>query len=181
MNCHLLKCIVEKFMPHGDEEQKQMKSYIAELEHFASATPIHKYIDVCQVLATAPKSKKENLVPVDMYTPSPELFSCLKIKIELIAQHDKLSYVLKLQGHLMKHFSLYHPTLLLGSVTRGSVVIAWHFPVVETKHILPTAVSSSAFYKEHNIMQVTLDGDLVYGDAMTATAHGQQEVGRYNN
>ena len=180
MNYHLLACIVDHYMPH-DEEQKHMKCYIAELELFARTTPINEYIVACQVLTTASKSKQESLVPVDTHSPDPELFSCLTTKVELTAQLDKLSHVLALQGHMMKHFSLPHPTLLLGSIRSGSVMINWHFPMAEIKRISSTAASSSDFFKEHSILQVTVGDQAVYGDAMTATGHGQQEVGRYQS
>jgi len=179
MNYHLLKSFVDEFMPHDDEQQKQLKCYIKELEEFAGATLIHEYIAVCQVLTAAPKSKQESLVPVDVHSPDPELFLHLTTKVELTAQLEKMSHVLALQGHLMKHFSLPHPTLLLGSIRSGSVVINWHFPVAEIKRISSTAASSSDFFKEHSILQVTVGDQVVYGDAMTATAHGQQGVGRY--
>ena len=179
MNYHLLKIFMDEYMPHDDEQQKQMKCYIADVEQFASATSIHEYIAICQVPTTAPKSKEESLVPAGAHSPDPELFSCLTTKVELSAQQEKLSHVLALWDYLMKHFSLSHPTLLLGSITSGSVVIKWHFPQVETKRISSTAVSSSDFYKEHNIVQVTINGQLVYGHTVTATAHGRQEVGRY--
>ena len=53
--------------------------------------------------------------------------------------------------------------------------------MVETKHIFSTVVSSSVFYMEHNIPQVTLENQVVDGDTMTAIVlgHGQQEVGEY--
>ena len=178
INYHLLEKIVDEYMPHDDEQQKQLKCYIEELEKFAGDTRIHEYIAVCQVLTAAPKPKQESLVPVDTHSPDPELFSCLTTKVELTAQLDKISHVLALQGHMMKHFSLSCPTLLLGSIRCGSVVINWHFPMAEIKRISSTAASSSDFFKEHSILQVTV-GDLeVYGDAMTATGHGQKEVGR---
>lgn len=67
--------------------------------------------------------------------------------------------------------------LLLGIASRGFALTAWNFPVVETKCLFPTAVSSSLFYKEHSIMQDTCGGHLVHG-TMTVITHGQQEVGR---
>ena len=181
INYRLLESIIDEYTSYDDGEWKKLKCYIAELEQFARTTSIPEYIYVCQVLTTTPRSKQESLTLGDTHSPNPELFSCLKTEIELTKQHEKLSHVLKLQEHLMKHFSLYHPTLLLGRVTTGSVVIAWHFPAVETERIFSTAACSSVFYKEHNIMQVTLDGHLVYSDTMTAMTHGQQEVRRCYN
>ena len=178
INYHLLKSFVDEYMPHDDEQQKQLKCYIAELEEFTGTTRIHEYIAECQVLTAAPKPRQESLVPVDTHSPDPELFSCLTTKVELTAQLDKISHVLALQGHMMKHFSLSRPTLLLGSIRCGSVVINWHFPMAEIKRISSTAASSSDFFKEHSILQVTVGDQVVYGDVMTATAQGQQEVGR---
>ena len=180
VNYHLLEGIMNEYMSHDDEQHKQMKCYIAELEQFARATPILEYIAICQIFTAVPKPKQESLVPVDTHSPDPELFSCLTTKVELTTQLDKISHVLALQSHLMKHFSLPHPTLLMGSIRSGSVVINWHFPMTEIKRISSTAASmaSSDFFKEHSILQVTVGDQLVYGDVMTATAHDQQEVGR---
>lgn len=119
------------------------------------------------------------MVVAETHRPDPELFSCLMTKVELATQLDKLSHVLELQSHLMNHFSFPHPTLLLGNISSGSVVINWHFPVVETERTSSIAVSSSVFYKEHNIVQVMINDRLVYGDTRTVTAPGQQEVGKH--
>lgn len=175
VNYHLLECIVNEYIPHDDEVQKQLQHYIRQLEVFARTASIHVYIDACRMFSAASLSDQGKEIPVDIYIPDPALFTCLKIKIQVRAP-KQLIHLLKLQGHLTKQFFLPHPTLLLGEIGRGSVLVKWYFPAVETGRILTSASSCSDFYREHNIVQVNINDQLVYEYDLTAGA--QQQVGR---
>ena len=74
-----------------------------------------------------------------------------------------MAIILKLQNHVMKHFSCPHPTLLLGAVSRGSTVVNFYFPRVELERFGSLAKSSSRFFKELNIIEfITIDNQLCY-------------------
>ena len=174
VNYHLLECIVSEYIPHDDEVQKQLQHYIGQFKVFAQTASIQVYIDACKMFSAASLLDQGNETPVCMHMPDPALFSCLKIKIQ-VAAPKQLIHLLKLRSHLMKQLYLPHPTLLLGKIGRGSVVIKWYFPAVAVGRILTSASSCSDFFREHNIVQVNINDQLVYEDAVTAGTQQQVE------
>ena len=154
INHHLLKMIIEEMVPRDNELRKQIVQYRDEVDIFACNTAIHDYIDLHQMKAVEAVA---NVMPVDLHAPYPEMFTFFQMKFELSFANKSLKHILTIQQQLMKHFSLPHPTLLLGEVSRGSVAINWYFPQVETERICSVANSSEYFFREFNVIQVNID------------------------
>ena len=161
INHHLLECIVEKAVPRDNQLQKQLAQHKGKVEEFAQKTPIHDYIDSCssQVSATT-----ANVLPVDHYAPDPAMFASFQLQLDLSIESQSLQIILAFQSRVMKQFSFPHPTLLLGALHRGSVVINWHFPRVEMERVCSVANTSQYFFKEFNVKAVNIDNQFQYGD-----------------
>ena len=164
INHHLLECIVEG-VPRENQLRKELAQHKEKVEEFAQKTPIHDYIDSCssQVSATT-----ANVLPVDHYAPDPAMFASFQLKLDLSIKSQSLQVILALQSRVMKQFSFPHPTLLLGAINRGSVVINWHFPRVEMERVCSVANSSQYFFKELNMKAVNIDNQFQYGDGKLA-------------
>ena len=154
INHHLLEIIIKEMVPRDNELRKQIVQYRDEVDIFARNTAIHDYIDLHQMQAVEAVA---NVMPVDLHAPYPEMFTFFQMKFELSFANKSLKHILTIQQQLMKHFSLPHPTLLLGKVSRGSVAINWYFPRVETERICSVANSSEYFFRELNVIQVNID------------------------
>ena len=101
--------------------------------------------------------KIANIIPVHEFPPDPAIFALLQLTVRLLSQNQSLDIILQLHHHVMKHFSLPQPILLLGAVSRGSTVVNFHFPRVELKRVCSLAGKSGGFFTELNVESVTID------------------------
>ena len=154
INHHLLECMVEKVVPQHGHLQKEITMYKMNVMKFVKKTPISDYIDTCFQIASG---KIANVMPVHVFPPDPAMFVLLQLTVKLHSRNQCLDIILQLQNHVMKHFSLPHPTLLLGAVSRGSIVISFHFPRAELKRVCSLAGKSGGFFTELNVESVTID------------------------
>ena len=155
INYHLLESIV----PRDNQLQKKLEQHKRRVVEFAQNTPVLDYIDICSMKAS---EKTANILPFDQYAPDPVMFAPFQLKLKLSAENQSLTDILALQNHMMKQFSFFPPTLLLGTVSRGSIVITLHFPRVEMKRVCSLAKSSGEFFKEHAVEGANIDNQFQY-------------------
>ena len=169
INHHLLECIVEKLIPRDNDMRKAIALHGSNVTEFAAKTHIDDYIDVCS------RKLSETLV-VEHAIPHPTMFIPFQLQLEPSIQRKCLHSVLTLQNHLMKHFSLPHPTLMLGSVGRGSTVIVFQFPQVEMERVCSVANTSSGFFRDLNVESVTIGNQFQY--SQNTSVPTSQEVSK---
>ena len=155
INYHLLESIV----PRDNQLQKKLEQHKGRVVEFARKTPVLDYIDLCSMKAS---EKTANVLPFDRYAPDPAMFAPFQLKLKLSAENRSLTVILSLQKHVMKQFSFLPPTLLLGTVSRGSIAITLHFPRVEMKRVCVVANSSNEFFKEHDVEAANIDNQFQY-------------------
>ena len=174
INYHLLECVVERLVPQNDQLRKQFAVHKDNVAQFVQKTPIHSYIDSCSHLASETTA---NVMPVHQFPPDPAMFASLNLTLPLSSQSQRLSVILQLQNHVMKHFSFPHPTLLLGAVSRGSTVVSFHFPRVELERVCSLANSSSRFFTQLNLQSVTIDNQFQYrNESLALMTHEVQST-----
>ena len=155
INYHLLESIV----PRDNQLQKKLEQHKGRVVEFAQKTPVLDYIDLCSMKAS---EKTANVLPFDQYASDPVMFAPFQLKLKLSAENRSLTVILSLQKHVMKQFSFLPPTLLLGTVSRGSIAITLHFPRVEMKRVCAVAKSSGEFFKEHDVETANIDNQFQY-------------------
>ena len=96
-------------------------------------------------------------MPVHEFPPDPAMFVPFQLTFSDKLLSHSMGVIARLQNHVMKHFSLPHPTLLLGAVSRGSTVVSFHFPHVELERVSSLARKSSGFFSELNVETVSID------------------------
>ena len=159
INHHLLESVVENAVPRENQLQKRLKQHKGSVAEFVQKTPVLDYIDLCSMKAS---EKTANVLPFDQYAPDPVMFAPFKLKLKLSTENRSLTVVLALQNHVMKQFSFLPPTLLLGTVSRGSIAITLHFPRVEMERVCAVAHSSGEFFKEHVVETANIDNQFQF-------------------
>ena len=154
INYHLLEGIVEKAVSQDNQLQKELEQHKGHVVEFAQKTPVLDYIDLHSMKAS---QKTANVLPFDHHAPDPVMFAPFQLKLKLSAENQSLTVILSLQNHVMKQFSFLPPTLLLGTVSRGSIAITLHFPRVEMERVCAVAKSSGEFFKEHAVEAANID------------------------
>ena len=161
-NCisyHLLESVVGKAVSRDNQLQKELEQHKGHVVEFAQRTPVLDYIDLCSMKTS---EKTANILPFDQYAPDPAMFAPFQLKLKLAPENRSLTVVLALQNHVMKQFSFLPPTLLLGTVSRGSIAITLHFPRVEMKRVCAVTNSSSEFFKEHDVEAAYIENQFQY-------------------
>ena len=171
INHHLLEHVVKKTVPQNNLLQKEIEIHKASVETFLQRAPIHDYIDSYFNLISG---KAANVMPVHEFPPDPAMFAPFQLTLKLPSQTQSMSVIVELQNYVMKHFSLPHPTLLLGAVSTGSTIVSFHFPCVELERVTSLANLSSKFFSELNVESVTIDCQLQYQNRSLSLA--TQEV-----
>ena len=154
INHRLLEYMVEKTVPQNNHLQNEIEVHKRKVEAFLKRTPIHDYIDSCSELASG---KTSNVMPVHEFPPDPAMFVPFQLTFSDKLLSQSMGVIVRLQNHVMKHFSLPHPTLLLGAVSTGSTVVSFHFPSVELERVSSLARKSSGFFSELNVETVSID------------------------
>ena len=95
-------------------------------------------------------------MPVHEFPPDPAMFVPFQLTFSDKLLSQSMGVIMRLQNHVMKHFSLPQPTLLLGAVSTGSTVVSFHFPRVEER-VSSLARKSSGFFSELNVETVSID------------------------
>ena len=147
-NYDLLECIINEYVP---ELCTAMTDYQKDYVGYTLTTKIEDHIDA---VATIPDSENSH--------PDPELFSRLETRIHIKLSERTLKYIDELWKSLSMHFVLKPYLLLLDKVMKGSITITWCFPQYETKRIIEIVKSSSQFFSEHDIVEVSIDGEIAY-------------------
>ena len=154
INHHLLEYMVEKTLPQNNHLQNEIEVHKRKVEAFLKRTSIHDYIDSCSELALG---KTSNVMPVHEFPPDPDMFVPFQLTFSDKLLSQSMGVIVRLQNHVMKHFSLPHPTLLLGAVSTGSTVVSFHFPHVELERVSSLARKSSGFFSKLNVETVSIE------------------------
>ena len=159
INHHLLESVGKKAVPQENQLQKELERHKGHVVEFAQNTSILDYIDLCSMKAS---EKTANILPFNQYAPDPVLFAPFQLKLKLSTENQSLAVILALQNHVMGQFSFFPPTLLLGTVSRRSTAITFHFPRVEMERVCAVAKSSGEFFEEHAVETANIDNQFQY-------------------
>ena len=142
-NYYFLNAIIKKFVP---DLCNDMKEYRELYEGFRLAAKLEHYIAALDTIPT-PES------------PDPEIFSRMVTKLQVDPSEKMLKYI----DDLWEALSILPPyQLLLEKVQPGSITITWCFPRYEMMRITEMVKSSFQFFSEHDIAEVSIDGEIVY-------------------
>ena len=145
-NYRFLESIIKKLVP---DLRNDMKEYLEHYKGFRLAAKLEDYIAALDTIPT-PES------------PDPEIFSRMKTKLQVDPSEKMLKYIDDLWEALSIHLNLPPYQLLLEKVQPGSITIIWCFPRYETMRITEMVKSSFQFFSKHDIVEVSINGEIVY-------------------
>ena len=130
----------------GNDEVKQlMRRYIHELTSFRKVIPLSEFM---------------KLWP-NRIDPPPE-FSKLVTKLNITQSHWTLQDAEEFRLTFAKNYSLVTFALMYGTFVQGSLVLTWFIPSsVAPQLVQDVRNGGSGFLKEHNIIEVSIDGHTV--------------------
>ena len=142
-NYHFLTAIINEFIP---DLKADMAGYKNDYVGYQVTTNLERHL-----------AADTNLV-----NPNPELFSSLKITVPLKLSERSLKYIEELWESLLEMFKLPPYQLLQKIILGGSISIIWCFPQCETPRIIEVVKSSSQFFSDHSIEEVSVNNEVLY-------------------
>ena len=149
-NYDLLETLIEEFVPNLSNE---MVDYQEQYVGYKHVTNLAHHI----AAAEAVLAKHEH--------PTPDLFSTLTTKVDIELSTKTVQYVDDLKKSLLGHFPLQPHQLFLINILKGCVAITWWFSQLETLLVIESVLTSSQFFSEHSIIQVTINNQVLYEHA----------------
>ena len=145
LNYSLLEHIITK---HGNTVlQQKMVEYVADLQSFRRRTPLHVF---CKIQPWR-------------YTEIPPYFKSLVLKQGKATPTSTLEDIEYFRQQFARQYSLSDITLMVASITPGSVVITWLIPSSIVDEVKKEITNGNAeFFRENEVTQVTVDGTTLY-------------------
>ena len=151
--------LINKFLS-GDEELKElMKVYKACLSGFYTTTKLVDFMELKKLTVDDVEDECDDQQPPVL---SPKQYRQLKVVLKLDRKITTLSleYVHKLWCSFAEEYDIPSLTAVLERVAPGSLEITWLIPV----HLADKIVPRSKFFRDHGIVRVFLDDELVYDE-----------------
>ena len=142
-NYHFLTAIINEFIP---DLKADMSCYKNDYVGYQVTTKLELHL-----------AADTNLV-----NPNTELFSSLKITVPFKLSERALKYIEELWESLLEIFNLAPYQLIRKIISGGSISIIWCFPQCETARIIKVVKSSSQFFSEHSIEEVSVNNEVFH-------------------
>ena len=142
-NYHFLTAIINEFIP---DLKADMACYKNDYVGYQVTTKLELHL-----------AADTNLV-----NPNTELFSSLKITVPFKLSERALKYIEELWESLLEIFNLAPYQLIQKIISGGSITIIWCFPQCETARIIKVVKSSSQFFSEHSIEEVSVNNEVFH-------------------
>ncbi len=171
-NYHALEGIIKYFGKDDSEMIGWMEEYKSRLTAFKATTKIADYIDIKD--STYDELIDHADIPFEDYKKSYDKkfyrrlsFKLRKSKNNIIRVDERcLSYIDELWTSLSDHFLLPPLPIFLEKIREGCIEVTWIVPVAIacTISLKATSQGSIEFYRQKNIVQITMDDTTVFDD-----------------
>lgn len=158
-----LKVLAEKFLPDDNPARKLVNEYKNQLSGFYTTTKIIEFIDLSELDDSEDDNSEEgaqqSLSPKEYKKLFRELKVMLKLDRKVKLSDMTMSYIDKLWKALIEEFNLPPLTAIIKKIVCGSLIITW---LVPPQVSIVSWSKALRFYQQHNIVQVQLDGSILY-------------------
>ena len=163
-NCYVLRSIIDRYASDDTEMKKTLTEYEEALAGYVLVTIVKDYLDAELQLHQDEQSK-----------PDPKLFDELSVKVKAKVTEKTLEYVRKLWGSLAYQVKLPVTALPFHRVAKGCVEITWLLPFHLTQFATRRLQESTEFFREENIIRVTIAGRCVYEELAPVQESARRE------
>lgn len=147
----LLQSIAEEF---ATEAQPLIETYELELSGYYATTSLVDYLSLCKI-------NEEDEEAATTYDRS--YFRKLSVKLSVPVSDKTLQYIRDLWKAIARTFLLPSLTAILHAVITGSLVVVWYIShPVAIKIVQKFGVEAQEFFRDHHILEVKIDGEVVY-------------------
>ena len=161
-DCGPLESIISEYLPDDAIVKALSSHYNDQLTGFRAATNLADYIKMSK-FENSEQDPHQSL-RVDFYKPNYRKLSvCLKLgqrKVSAIT----LTYVDELWRSLAKVFILPSLTAIIDSIIEGSLKVTWLILPQIAEKIIAKFSKAVKFFRDHDIIQVAIDDDILYNE-----------------
>ena len=160
--CTPIEEIANEFGGDDFELRGWIDEYKSELAGFKAITRIVDYIKMCgneEEIADAEQSIRQDMARYDRRY-------CRKLTVKLKSRvtEKSLDYIDQFWRSIADHFLLPSLSALLDSIQEGCVEVTWLVPTLSALQIQANIQDSTAFLEKCEVMQVIMDGEILYDE-----------------
>ena len=148
-NYDVLCSIITEYASDDQVLKEEVCEYEQALAGFVLVTEMEDYLDA-------------ELQECEQSMPDPELFSKLSYKIAKDVTDFTLQYISEIWESLAQRLKLPRSALLLDKIAKGCVQLTFLIPFHLTRFAVRRAQESMTYFREHQVLQVTIAGQCVY-------------------
>ena len=163
-NFYVLRSIINEYAGDNTEVKRKLSEYEEALAGFFLVVKMKDYLDAELQLQQDEQSK-----------PDPKLFDELSTKIRANVTEKTLGYVNELWDSLAHQLKLPVTALLFHKVAKGCVEITWLVPFHLTHFTTRRLQESNNYFREENIIRVTIAGRCVYEELPPVQERARRE------
>ncbi len=171
-NYHALEGIIKYFGKDDSEMIGWMEEYKSRFTSFKATTKIADFIDIKDSTYDELIDRADTLYEDYKKSYNNKFYRRLSFKLRksknsIISVNERcLSYIDELWTSLSDHFLLPSLPILLEKIREGCIEVTWIVPVAIacTISLKATSQGSIEFYRQKNIVQITMDDTTVFDD-----------------
>ena len=163
-----LRELTEAFLPDGNPAKERMDEYMDQLSAFYTATKIIDFIDLSE-LDDSEGDDQQPFSPEEYKKHYRELKMTLKLDRGVKLTDMTMSYVDALWKALIKEFNLPPLTAIIKRIIGCSLIIIWLIPPEVATAIKASHFKAFSFYQHYSIVQIELDGDILYKEEQSVS------------
>ena len=160
--CTPIEEIANEFGGDDLELRGWISYYKSELAGFKATTRIVDYIKMCsgeEEIADAEQSLRQDMARYDR-----QYCRKLTVKLKSRVTEKSLDFIDQFWRSIADHFLFPSLPVLLDSIQEGCVEVTWLVPTLSALQIQTNIQDSAAFLEECEVMQVIMDGEILYDE-----------------
>ena len=151
-----VETLIRRFLPELDSLMTDYDNYVEYLCGFYATIKLIPYINLSV-------EEGSNVLPLQSYTPE----QYRKLKVVLDIQHRKITklsmmYVQDMWKKFAREFDIPLLTAIVSKLVKSSLEITWVLQPYLCDKIISSAHKSIQFFREHNIIYITIDDCPIY-------------------
>ena len=160
-NYDVLCSIIAEYASDDQVLKEEVCEYEQALAGFVLVTEMEDYLDA-------------ELQECEQSMPDPELFNKLSYKIAKDVTDFTLQYITEIWESLAQRLKLPRSALLLDKIAKGCVQLTFLIPYHLTHFAAQRARESMTYFREHQVLRVTIAGQCVYDVEETMQDNAQE-------
>ena len=161
-NFDVLRSIIDHYACDDMEMKGKLDEYEQELAGYVLVTKMKDYLNV-------------EIQQSEQSESDPNILDELSLKVKANVTEKTLTYVNELWKSLVRQVKLPVTALLFHKIAEGCIEITWLLPCHLTEFMTRRLRESTDYFKEENILRVTIAGRCVYDELLPVQESARKE------